>query len=84
METTTTDNRMWRIVSDYFGGDSQLLYTTKEILDYAADSNLENESDPDWQQFDLQDVGDTIIDRSHGIGIDGYIVAELVVRMTTK
>lgn len=68
--------RKWRIISDYLGNDP-LPYTTKQLFDYAEQSNIDNVDDPDWVPFELVDDEDQILDLSHQRGDEGYIAAVL-------
>lgn len=70
------DNRKWEVISDYIGNDPEP-YTTKQLFDYAEECNSEHSDDPDWEDFELLDDGDQILDLSHQQGNEGYIAAIL-------
>lgn len=69
------DTRIWKIISDHLGNDPAP-YTTKMILDYAAQCNRENAGDPDYTPFDLQESGSFIVDCNVPRGEDGHVVAQ--------
>ena len=73
---TKRDSRKWLLVSEYLGNDDGS-YTTRQIMDYAQQTNRENGHDPDYVPFDLVDAGDEILDLSHQQGNEGRVVAIL-------
>ncbi len=70
----STDNRKWRLVSDYLGNDPAP-YTARQLFDYAAQCNAENADDEGYRPFELVDCGGRILDVSHDAGTDGHVAA---------
>ena len=73
---TKRDSRKWLLVSEYLGNDDGP-YTTRQIMDYAQETNRENGHDQEYVPFDLVDAGDEILDLSHQPGNEGRVVAIL-------
>ncbi len=70
-----SDDRIWRITSDYLANDSSP-YSTNMLLELAEESNKEYENTED-QPFDLYIRGNEIVDLNTSEGNDGFIVAVL-------